>query len=227
MTFDLTSACLTWSEKHKLLAFLQKNRSIFANSLKELGCTHLYNHHIETVPGAKPFRSPPYRQTPKVRAEQDRQVKELLDSDIIEPSCSNWASPVVMCFKKSGEMRMAINYRKVNSLNIPQTFPLPHMESVFDAIGEVKAQYFSCVDLKSGFHQVPLTEESKHKSAFITQTGIYQFKRMPFGLMNSPITFQAMMSHVLRGLNWKFVLVYVDDILIFSQTFEDHLNHLS
>ncbi|CAC5364966.1 Transposon Ty3-G Gag-Pol polyprotein,Transposon Ty3-I Gag-Pol polyprotein,Retrovirus-related Pol polyprotein from transposon 297,Retrovirus-related Pol polyprotein from transposon 17.6 [Mytilus coruscus] len=205
MTFDLTSACLT----------------------SKPGCIHLFNHYIETVPGAKPFRSPPYRKTPKVRAEQDRQVKELLDNDIIEPSISNWASPVVMCFKKSVEMRMAIDYRKVNSLSIPQTFPLPHMESVFDAIGEVKARYFSCVDLKSGFLQVPLTEESKHKSAFITQTGIYQFKRMPFGLMNSPITFQAMMSHVLRGLNWKFVLVYVDDILIFSRTFKDHLNHLS
>ena len=101
------------------------------------------------------------------------------------------------------------------------------MESVFDAIGETKAQYFSCLDMRSGFWQVPLTEESKPKSAFITQTGIYQFKRMSFGLMNSPITFQSMMSLVLRDLNWKCVLVYVDDILVFSCTFEEHLNNLS
>ncbi|CAG2230183.1 Retrovirus-related Pol polyprotein from transposon gypsy,Retrovirus-related Pol polyprotein from transposon opus [Mytilus edulis] len=101
------------------------------------------------------------------------------------------------------------------------------MESVFDAIGENKAKYFSSLDLKSGYYQVPLTEESKPKTAFITQTGVYQFKRMSFGLMNAPITFQAMMSDVLRGLNWKFVLVYVDDILVFSKNFQDHLNHLS
>lgn len=225
LTFDLQNSCLSPQEKQRLLTFLQANKSIFATSLKELGCTHLYKHHIDTIPGAR--RSHPYRQTSKVRADQDRQVSELKDIGIIEPSTSNWASPVVMCFKKSEEMRMAIDYRKLNAVTVPQTFPLPHIDSVFDAIGEAKAQYFSCVDLKSGFHRVPLTEESKHKSAFITQTGVYQFTRMPFGLMNSPITFQAMMSHVLRGLNWKYVLVYVDDILIFLRTFQEHLNHLS
>ena len=102
-----------------------------------------------------------------------------------------------MCFKKSGEMRMAIDYPKLNAVSVPQTFPLPHIDSVFDAIGKAKAQFFSYIDLKSGFHQVPLSEESKHKSAFITQICVYQFTRMPFGLMNSPITFQAIMTHVL------------------------------
>ena len=151
----------------------------------------------------------------------------MLKGDIIEPSTSKWAAPVVILKKKNGQFRFAVDYRKLNKVTVPMSFPLPHMESVFDAIGECQAQYFSSLDLKSGFWQVPLSESSKHKSAFVTQTGIYQFKRMPFGLMNSPITFQAMMSHVLRGLNWKFVLVYVDDILIFSRNFEDHLSHLS
>ncbi|VDH89519.1 protein SFI1 [Mytilus galloprovincialis] len=226
--FDLSNSCLTSDEKSELSNFLQKNRSAFATSLNELGCTHLYKHNIETVPGARPVRLNPYRQPPNVRDEQDRQVQELQESGIIEPSSSSWAFPVVMCFKRSGgSMRMAIDYRKLNSLCLPQSFPLPHMESVFDAIGENKAKYFSSLDLKSGYYQVPLTEESKPKTAFITQTGVYQFKRMSFGLMNAPITFQAMMSDVLRGLNWKFVLVYVDDILVFSKNFQDHLNHLS
>ena len=229
LSFDFKNSCLSPEEKQKLLAFLQRNKSVFATSMDQLGCTPFYQHHIETIPGAKPIRSAPYRQAPKVRAEkkQDRQIAEFQKLGIVEPSTSNWASPVVMCFKKSGEMRMAIDYRKLNAVTVPQSFPLPHLDSVFDAIGEAKAQYFSCVDLKSGFHQVPLSDESKHKSSFITQSGIYQFTRMPFGLMNSPITFQAMMSHVLRGLNWKFLLVYVDDILVFSRTFEEHLSHLS
>lgn len=107
------------------------------------------------------------------------------------------------------------------------SFPLPHLETVFDAIGEAKANYFTNLDLMSGFWQMELDEESRKKSAFITQGGVYEWKRMPFGLTNSPISFQTLMSNVLRGLNWKSVLVYVDDILIFSRLFDEHLQHLA
>lgn len=107
------------------------------------------------------------------------------------------------------------------------SFPLPHLETVFDAIGEAKANYFTNLDLMSGFWQMELDEESRKKSTFITQGGVYEWKRMPFGLTNSPISFQTLMSNVLRGLNWKSVLVYVDDILIFSRSFDEHLQHLA
>lgn len=113
------------------------------------------------------------------------------------------------------------------NLDIPMSFPLPHLESVFDAIGEAKAQYFSSVDLKSGFWQIPLDPSTQHKAAFITQNGVYEWTRLPFGLMNAPISFQTLMTSILRGMNWKSVLVYVDDILIFSESFEKHLSHIS
>ena len=103
---------------------------------------------------------------------------------------------------------------------------LPHIESVFDAIGAAKANFFTNLDLMSGFWQMELDEESRKKAAFITQRGVYEWTRMPFGLTNAPISFQTLMSTVLRGLNWKSVLVYVDDILIFSNSFQEHLHHL-
>lgn len=144
---------------------------------------------------------------------------------IIEPSTSHWSSPVVLVKKKNDEFRFAIDYR--NKVTIPMSFPLPHLDSVFDCIGEAQAKFFSCLDMRSSFWQVPLDKESQIKSAFITQSGVYQWKRMPFGLRNSSITFASMMSNVLRGLNWKSVLVYIDDILIFSHNFDEHLSHLA
>ncbi|CAC5403244.1 Retrovirus-related Pol polyprotein from transposon gypsy,Retrovirus-related Pol polyprotein from transposon 297,Retrovirus-related Pol polyprotein from transposon 17.6,Transposon Ty3-I Gag-Pol polyprotein,Transposon Ty3-G Gag-Pol polyprotein,Retrovirus-related Pol polyprotein from transposon opus,Retrovirus-related Pol polyprotein from transposon 412 [Mytilus coruscus] len=106
------------------------------------------------------------------------------------------------------------------------SFPLPRLECVFDTLGESQANIFSSLDLYSGFHHIEMDEETRHKSAFITRNGVYEWLRLPFGLRNSPVSFQMIMTQVLRGLNWKFVLVYVDDILIFSKTFEEHLRHL-
>lgn len=146
---------------------------------------------------------------------------------IIEPSTSHWSSPVVLVKKKNGEFRFAIDYRKLNKVTIPMSFPLPHLDSVFDCIGEAQAKFLSCLDMRSSFWQVPLEKVSQIKSAFITQSGVYQWKRMPFGLRNSSITFATMMSNVLRGLNWKSALVYIDDILIFSHNFDEHLSHLA
>lgn len=150
----------------------------------------------------------------------------MLDNDIIQPSNSKWHLPVVLVKKKNNTFRFACDYRALNKITVPMSFPLPHIESVFDTVGEAKAAYFTNLDLMSGYWQMELDEGSRQQAAFITQSGVFEWKRMPFGLQNSPISFQTLMLNVLRGLNWKSVLVYVDDILIFSKTFEEHLKHL-
>ena len=189
INFHLKDSCLLNEEKQKLLSFLQKNRSVFADSVKELGCTKYFNHHIDSIPGARPVRQAPYRQNTNTRAEQVRQVAELEKYGFIEHSTSKWACPVVMCLKKNGQMRMAIDDRKLNAVTIPQTFPLPAFDNVCGAIGQTKAQFFTSLVLKSDFYQVPLTEERKPLTSFVTQTCVYQFTRMPFDLMNSPLIF--------------------------------------
>lgn len=225
LNFDLHNADLSDEQKQLLLTFLKNHRSVFATDLKELGQANTQPHRIETG-DALPIRQRFYRQSPQTNAEMNRQLQEMLDNDIIEESDSMWQSPVVMVKKKNGQLRFAVDYRKLNAVTKQFTFPLPRLEDVFDTIGTTQAKFFSTLDLASGFWQIPMDEETKHKSAFVTPTGVYQWKRMPFGLVNAPASFQALMTHVLRGLNWKICLVYVDDILVFSNSFKDHLKHL-
>ena len=224
--FDLQGDDLSENEKQIMQRFLQQYRKAFANDLQELGKTEVQSHHIETG-NAAPVRQRFYRQTPATNTEMNRQIDEMLKADIIEESHSMWQSPVVMVKKKSGQLRFAVDYRKLNAVTQQYTFPLPRLEDVFDTIGESKAQIFSTLDLASGFWQIPMDPSTAHKSAFVTPTGVYQWKRMPFGLVNAPASFQALMTQVLRGLNWKTCLVYVDDILVFSKTFDEHLRHLA
>lgn len=226
ISFDLASSKLNQKQRVELKKFLESNRDIFAKDLSELGETNVYEHNIDTHPDARPVRMPFYRANPNLQEEIRKHVDDMLANDIIEPSNSIWHSPVVMVKKRSGEWRFAVDYRKLNKITVPLSSPLPHLDTVFDAIGHAKPRYFSSLDLRSGFWQIKMSEKSKHKAAFITQEGIYEWKRMPFGLMNAPISFQTVMTHVLRGLNFKSCLVYVDDILVFSQTFEEHLIHL-
>lgn len=226
--FDLEHSDLNESQKQKLLKLLKTYKHIFANDLSELGVTNAYFHRIETIPGASPVSLPFYRTSHKQQTEINKQVDEMEKNGIIEPSNSVWHSPVILVAKKNtSELRFAIDYRKLNLITIPMNFPLPRLESVFDTIGEMKSKVFSCVDLKSSFWQIPLDQETKHKAAFITQNGIYEWKRLPYGLANSPVSFQTLMTSILREMNWKSVLVYVDDILIFSENFDQHLEHLS
>ncbi|CAG2233953.1 unnamed protein product [Mytilus edulis] len=215
--FDLEHSDLNESQKQKLLKLLKTYKHIFANDLSELGVTNAYFHRIETIPGASPVSLPFYRTSHKQQTEINKQVDEMEKNGIIEPSNSVWHSPVILVAKKNtSELRFAIDYRKLNLITIPMNFPLPRLESVFDTIGEMKSKVFSCVDLKSSFWQIPLDQETKHKAAFITQNGIYEWKRLPYGLANSPVSFQTLMTSILREMNWKSVLVYVDDILIFT-----------
>ena len=227
ISFDLSKSDLNDRQKQSLTKLLEQNKDLFSPSLQNLGKTDLYHHVIETEPGKGPVRLPFYRQPPHIRAETDRLVNEMLEQGIVEPSNSIWHSPVVLVKKKDGTYRFAVDYRQLNKITKPIAHPLPRLESVFDAIGSAQAQYFTTLDLASGYWQIPMDPASKFKAAFITHDGIYEFNRMPFGLRNAPMSFQMIMSQILRSLNWKHVLCYIDDILIFSKTFDDHLCHLS
>ena len=227
INFNLDNCAINSTEKQILGRFLNKNKDLFATELSEIGKTDKLTHKIETFPGAKPVHMRFYRQDPIKKAEIEKQTNEMLDANLIKRSTSEWNSPVVLVKKKDGSWRFAVDYRKLNQVTIPISHPLPRVEDVFDAIGESKAKIFTTLDLNSAYFQIPLDPSTSHKSAFVTHEGVFEFTRLPFGLRNSPMSFQSLMSLVLRGLNWKFVLCYIDDILIFSSNFQQHLVHLN
>ena len=222
---SLDESDLTEEQKFKLYAFIASNHSTFAKDTSELGCTNVHKHRIETG-NAPPQRKCPYRASPQIKKHIDEQVEDMLKNDIIEPSKSFWAAPVVLCLKKNGTYRFAVDYRDLNAVTEPMNFPLPRLEDAMDSVGENNSKIFTVLDLKSGFHQIPLDEETKHKTTFVTHSGSCSFKRLPYGLRNAAIAFQCVMAQVLQGINFKYALVYVDDILIHSSTFDEHLVHL-
>ena len=224
--FNVSNDSLSHGESSELLAFLKRNEDVFSTSLQDLGKTDLYQHRIETDPYAPPVHLPFYRQAPHIRDETEKLVKEMLKDGIIEPSLSVWNSPVVLVKKKDNTYRFAVDYRKLNKITMSISHLLPRLECVFDTVGQAHASIFSSLDLASGFWQIPVDPETRHKAAFITHDGVYEWKRMPFGLKNAAMSFQMFMGHVLKDLNWKHVLCYIDDILIFSGSFQEHLQHL-
>ena len=226
LSFNINNPNLSKEQKEKLVSFLKQNNDVFSQSLDDIGMTDLTLHKIETLPGAKPVHQRFYRQDPIKKAETERQTNEMLKANLIERSSSVWNSPVVLVKKKDGSWRFAVDYRKLNEITIPISHPLPRIEDVFDALGESHATIFSTLDLNSAYFQVPLDPETRHKSAFVTHEGVFEFTRMPFGLRNAPMSFQMLMSLVLKGANWKYVLCYIDDILVFSPNLETHLQHL-
>ena len=222
---NLDCADLSTEQKQKLINFLSRNKDMFAKDISEIGKTNLHTHTIYTGQ-AKPVSTPPYRQTPHMRAELDRQLEEMKRHGIIEESTSPWHSPVVMVKKPNNEWRFCVDYRKLNAVTEIMSFPIPHMSDVFDTLAESKAEVFSTLDLRSGFWQVPLDKSTKNKSAFITHSGVYEFNRLAFGMVNASMTFQSLMTKVLKNLNFKIALVYIDDVLVFSKDFDQHLHHL-
>ena len=223
---NLDNTDLSEDQKNRLYQFLGNNRDIFAKDISELGVTNVHTHTINTG-NAPPVSSAPYRQTPKMRAELERQLEDMKRHGIIEESNSVWHSPVVMVKKPNNEWRFCVDYRKLNAVTELMAFPIPHMTEVFDTLAESKAEIFSTLDLRSGFWQVPLDKSSKEKSAFITHQGIFEFNRLSFGMVNAPMSFQALMTKVLKNLNFKIALVYIDDLIIFSRNLDEHLHHLN
>lgn len=148
----------------------------------------------------------------------------MLEDDIIQPSSSPWSSPVVVVRKKDGTLRFCVDYRKLNSVTKKDTYPLPRIDDSLDRLR--RAKYFSSIDLRSGYWQIEVDERDREKTAFVTPDGLYEFKVLPFGLCSAPATFQRMMDTVLTGLKWQTCLVYLDDVVVFSETFEQHLQRL-
>lgn len=148
----------------------------------------------------------------------------MLQRKIIRPSNSPWSSPVVLVKKKDGSVRFCIDYRALNRITRKDVYPMPRIDDALDCLQG--AEYFSSLDLRSGYWQIPMKEADKEKTAFATPDGRYEFNVMPFGLCNAPATFERMIDHVLRGLKWRTYLCYLDDIVIFSSSFTQHLKRL-
>ncbi|GKB10127.1 putative reverse transcriptase domain-containing protein [Tanacetum coccineum] len=179
---------------------------------------------IELVPGAAPVARAPYRLAPSELKELSDQLKELLEKGFIRPSSSPWGAPVLFVKKKDGSFRMCIDYRELNKLTVKNRYPLPRIDDLFDQLQG--SSVYSKIDLRSGYHQLRIREEDIPITAFRTRYGHYEFQVMPFGLTNAPAVFMDLMNRVCKPYLDKFVIVFIDDILIYSKNKEEHEKHL-
>ena len=245
LTIQLENQQLTEERKNKLrelidIDHLPKNQedllfklilefhSIFYLKGDKLISKITHFHEIQTKP-SPPIYTKNYRFPEVHKEEVTRQVNELLKQGVVTASRSPWNSPIWIVPKKEDKSgvkkwRMVIDYRKLNDISFPDKFPIPQIDDIFDALGN--ARLFTTLDLASGFHQIPIHPRDRPKTAFSTHTGHYEFNRMPFGLANAPATFQRVMNYALSGTIGSECFVYLDDIIIYSSTFEQHLQKL-
>lgn len=220
---DLSAVECTPEQREKLETLFQKHASVFTENENDLGYTETVKHKIPTidqVPVAQPYRRIP----PNQFQEAKDHIRKLLDGGIIRESHSPYAAPIVLVRKKDGSLRLCVDYRRLNSKTVRDQFPLPRIEESIDAIGG--ARWFSTMDLASGFNQVAMDDEDRHKTAFTTPFGIFEYNRMPMGLTNSPATFQRLMQTCLNDYIFQILLVYLDDIIVYSNTFDEHIERL-
>ena len=203
---DITTVSLFIAKFYEL--FEQPSyQDVFAKTNDVLGCTYLID-----VQGAQPIRQAP-RRLPIAKREIERiEIEKMLKNGIIEPSISEWSSPVLLLTKPDGSTRFAVDYRKLNEVVKKDSFPLPKIDECLDALGG--NTYFSCMDLNQGFMQLPIAEEDRDKTAIATTMGLFQFLRLPYGLVTAPSEFSRLMGEVLRGMQWRECLVYMDDIIV-------------
>ena len=214
---------LTSEEKNRLYEVLMEFADVFAENSDDMGRTGAVKHSIDT--GTSPPVRQQCRRVPPFRREQAKKmIDDMLQKDIIQPSSSLWASPIILVPKKDGSLRLCIDYRKLNSVTRKDAYPLPRVDNTLEALSGSK--WFSTLDLICGYWQVEIEEKDRHKTAFCTREGLFEFKVMPFGLCNAPAVFQRLMDLVLSGIQWERCLVYIDDIVIMGKTFERHLQNL-
>ncbi|GKC17039.1 putative reverse transcriptase domain-containing protein [Tanacetum coccineum] len=186
--------------------------------------TRQVEFQIDLIPGAAPVARAPYRLAPSKMKELSDQLKELSDKGFIRPNSSPWGAPVLFVKKKDGSFRMCIDYRELNKLTVKNRYSLPRIDDVFDQLqGSI---IYSKIDLQSSYHQLRVRKEDILKTAFKTRYGHYEFQVMPIGLTNAPVVFMDLMNRVCKPYLDKFVIVFVDDILIYSKNKKEHEEHL-
>ncbi|GJS28967.1 putative nucleotidyltransferase, ribonuclease H [Tanacetum coccineum] len=197
---------------------------VFPEDLSGLPPQRQVEFRIDLIPGATPVAKSPYRLAPSEMQELSGQLQELQDKGFIRPSHSPWGAPVLFVKKKDGSFRMCIDYRELNKLTVKNRYPLPRIDDLFDQLQG--SRYFSKIDLRSGYHQLRVHEDDIPKTAFRTRYGHFEFTVMPFGLTNAPAVFMDLMNRVCKPYLDKFVIVFIDDILIYSKSKEEHEVHL-
>ncbi|CAK8672603.1 unnamed protein product [Clavelina lepadiformis] len=210
-------------EREAVIEVIRRRKAAFSLSKRDLGKTNIFTHSIDTGDAA-PIRQHPRRTSEENKRKVDELLKDMLNDNVISHSQSPWSSPVVLVKKKDGNTRFCIDYRAVNDCTKKHSFPLPRIDDSLDQLSGCK--YFTTLDLKSGYWQIPMSEGDREKTAFTCHRGLFNFNVMPFGLANAPATFQHLMRIVLDGVEWNGALAYLDDIIIYARTFQDHLRNL-
>ena len=210
-------------QKRELQELVSEFADVFSTGKHDLGRTDRVYHKIDTG-DTTPIKQSPRRLPIHQRREVKQLVEEMEQGNVIQPSQSPWASPIVLVRKKDGTVRFCVDYRKLNAATKKDSYPLPRVDDLLDALAD--ARWFSTLDLASGYWQVELNPADREKTAFTTGDGLYEFWVMPFGLCNAPSTFQRLMELVLAGLRWEICLAYLDDVVVFGRSFEEHLQRL-
>ncbi|GJU45446.1 reverse transcriptase domain-containing protein, partial [Tanacetum coccineum] len=211
-------------KKQEEIVMVRDFPEVFSDDLSGLPPIWKIEFRIVLTLGATLVAKSPYRLAPSELEELSGQLKELQDKGFIRPSSSPWGAPVLFVKKKDGSFRMCIDYRELNKLTVKNRYPLPRIDDLFDQLQG--SQFFSKIDLRSGYHQLRVHEDDIPKTAFRTRYGHFEFTVMPFGLTNAPAIFMDLMNRVCRPYLDKFVIVFIDDILIYSKTQEEHVEHL-
>ena len=208
----------------KFEQMLKEHHNIFSLDQNEIGCTDTAEHVIELL-DTEPFKERFRRIATPLVEEVREHIQEMLDGGAIRPSQSPWCNAVVLVRKKDGGLRFCINFRRLNSRTKKDAYPLPRMQETMESM--VGARFFSTMDLKSGFWQVKMAKDSQQYTTFtMGSMGVYEFLRMPYGLCNATATFQRLMKNCLGELNLTYALIYLDDVIVFSRTEEEHLHCL-
>ena len=221
---DLEDMCVNDKQKEQLLQFLARWKDSFSKDITDLGNCDLIKHEINLTDN-EPFKEPARRIPAALFQEVKEHLKEMMAAGVIRPSHSPYSSNVVIVRKKDGTIRFCVDFRKLNSKTVTDAYAIPRVEDSLHLLSG--ARYFSKIDLRSSYWQVEIKEEDKHKTAFqVGGLGFYEFNRMPFGLCNAPASFQRLMERCMGELNLRDCLIYLDDVIIFSSTFEEHLERL-